>query len=350
MNTVPTPSTQPELSNMRLEIEEIPEAIDRLLTRSGDQIADLAETVTQIDPKFLITIARGSSDHCCGYLNYIYEIYGGRPVASLGPSVASIYHANLALEGSVSLAVSQSGKSPDIVEATRSCSQAGSCTIGLTNTAGSPLTKVCDHTIDIQAGPEISVAATKTFVNSIVAGLLLFAHWRADTDLKDELYRLPQLCSGAIQADWSALADLLVDRRSLYVLGRGPSLPIAQEMALKFKEVCQIQAEAYSAAEVLHGPVSILEPDFPVLALVSEDASKQSTLSVINQLASSSARLVSNAPIPSGLKLQTATSDNPIIDPLLHIVSFYACVERLARQKGLDPDMPPHLNKVTETV
>lgn len=346
----PLPNTKCSRSSMRREIEEIPQAIERLFTNSGDSITQLAQAISSLNPQLFLTIARGSSDHCCGYLKYIFEIYGGRPVTSMGPSVASIYGTTLELKNSVTLAVSQSGKSPDIVKATQSCSDGGSCTIGLTNALTSPLSQVCDFSIDIQAGPETSVAATKTFINSIVAGLLLYANWRRDDQLILELRRLPELCERAIKADWTALGHTLKDSEALYVLGRGPSLSIAEEMALKFKEVCQIHAEAYSAAEVLHGPVSLLEPGFPILVLTAQDASKQSTEAIIDELAGKNAKIITNYPMESGAIVQSVNSGNPIIDPLLQIVSFYACIEDLALARGLDPDSPPHLNKVTQTL
>ena len=338
-------------SRMREEVEEIPVAVQRLLDNSAGQIERAAADLERIDPQLFVTIARGSSDHGAAFLKYVYEIYAGIPVASLGPSVASIYGSTLKLDRVGGLAISQSGKSPDIVESARKSVLGGATTIALTNDDSSPLAETCTHTIDICAGPETSVAATKTFVNCIVSGLMLLAAWKKDQSLLAALQRLPEQCEQAVHCDWDNLNDRMVRENSLYVLGRGPGFAVACEMALKFKETCQIHAEAYSSAEVLHGPVSIVSSGFPVLALAARDASRSAVVAACGDLVGNGADVfAAGDKIIGTITLPTVATSHPVTDPLVQIVSFYAFIEKLARRRGRNPDQPPHLRKVTETV
>ncbi len=250
-------------THMMREINEIPDATARLLDASGTAIAAAGRDIRARDPRFLVTVARGSSDHVASFMKYAVELTAGIPVASVGPSVASIYGARLRLAGSACLAISQSGKSPDIVAMAEEAKRGGALTVALTNTADSPLARASDHAIDIAAGVEKSVAATKTFVNSAVAGLALLAHCIDDQALLAALAELPQHFRKAIDCDWMQLAGALDGANSLFILGRGPSFAIANEAALKFKETCGVHAEAYSAAEVMHGPLALVTPGFP---------------------------------------------------------------------------------------
>jgi glucosamine--fructose-6-phosphate aminotransferase (isomerizing) len=338
-------------SRMRREIEEIPAALHRLLDSSQSVIEPAANELQKLKPRFITTIARGSSDHAASYLKYAIELEASIPVASIGPSIASIYGASLNLDQSASLTISQSGKSPDIVQMAKSTANGGALTVAITNDAASPLGKACAHTIDINAGAELSVAATKTFVTSIVSGLLLLAHWQNDDALLAALHKLPDQAARAIKCDWTPLRDRLVQEKSLFVLGRGPSMAIANEVALKFKETCQIHAEAYSSAEVLHGPVSIVGEGYPILALVARDASKNSITQTAEQLAKSGADVFSTSDSAKKTQsLEFVESKHPLTDPLLLIVAFYSFIEKLACLRGLNPDLPPNLKKVTETV
>ena len=228
------------------------------------------------DPHVLVTVARGSSDHAASFLKYAVELTAGIPVASVGPSVASIYGAQLRLKGAACLAISQSGKSPDIVAMAEAARRGGALTVAITNTPASPLAAASDHTIDIMAGAEKSVAATKTFVNSALAGLALMAHATEDAALLAALEALPGHFEKAIGCDWTDARGALASASSLFILGRGPSVAIANEAALKFKETCGMHAEAYSAAEVMHGPLALVTPGFPVLALAARDRSEPS--------------------------------------------------------------------------
>jgi glucosamine--fructose-6-phosphate aminotransferase (isomerizing) len=339
------------MTHMRREIEEIPEAVARLLDGSKAALTEAGHDIAKRDPRFVVTVARGSSDHAASFLKYAVELTAGLAVASVGPSVASIYRAPLKLNGSACVAISQSGKSPDIVSMAEAARKAGSLTIALTNTPGSPLGKACEHTIDILAGVEKSVAATKTFVNSAVAAVALMAHCTNDQALLAALAELPEHFRKAVDCDWMGLAGALEDANSLFILGRGPSFAIANEAALKFKETCSMHAESYSAAEVIHGPMALVRPGFPVLALAARDASEASVVQVGDQLADKGASVfMTSDKAGKAVRLPFAATGHPLTDPLALIVSFYGFVEAFARHRGLNPDVPPFLNKVTETI
>lgn len=338
-------------SFMRQEIEEIPQAAARLLDGSATLLPEIGQRLASLKPRFLTTVARGSSDHAAAYLKYATELVAGLPVASIGPSVASIYGARLKLTQSAAICISQSGKSPDIVAMAEASRAGGAFTIAITNTPVSPLATAADAAVDIRAGVERSVAATKTFVNSALAGLAILAHAVNDRALIAALHDLPLHLEKAVACDWSPFADALAGRDSLFVLGRGPSFAFASEAALKLKETCAIHAEAYSAAEVMHGPMALIEPGFPVLALVARDAAEPSLAEAADALLDKGgAVFATSARVRKAAALPFVATGHPLTDPICLIVSFYAFVEDFARRLGLDPDQPRNLRKVTETV
>ncbi|MEM9583706.1 MAG: SIS domain-containing protein [Pseudomonadota bacterium] len=335
---------------MRQEINEIPDAVDRLLSHGGEEIRVAANAARDLDPLFLLSVARGSSDHACTFLKYASELVLRRPMASVGPSVKSIYDVDLIAQGALCLSVSQSGMSPDIVRMTSSVADAGGMTVAITNDPASSLAQVSSNTLPIHAGPEISVAATKTFVTSLVAGLWLIAEIKQDADLIAAINALPTHLAAATTCDWSDAAAVM-DGRSLFTLGRGPSWAIANEAALKFKETCLIHAESYSSAEVLHGPVSIVEQGFPVIGFAAGDAADANLAEVADALADKGAKVFATSTKLNRAKtLPHIRTEHWLTDPIAAIVSFYGMVEAVARSRGINPDTPRHLKKVTETV
>lgn len=336
---------------MRREILEIPAVVENLLTAGAAGIDAAAAALVARDPAFMVSVARGSSDHAATYVKYCSELLLGLPIASVGPSVASVYKRPLKLERAACLAVSQSGKSPDIVEMARAARASGALTLALTNHPESDLAQVSDHTLCLHAGVESSVAATKTFVTSIVSGLWLLARMKGDRDVLAALHGLPKVLEQAAHADWSAVGAALAQRNSLFCLGRGPAYAISNEAALKFKETCQLHAESYSSAEVLHGPVSIVDGGFPVIALAANDAAEAVLVQVADEIAAKGATVfVTSAKAKRAVPLPTIRSAHPLTDPIALIVSFYAMVEQIARARGINPDTPRHLRKVTETI
>ena len=340
-----------QITQMRQEVLEIPSAVDRLLTNGATDIKRAAGALCERNPSFMISVARGSSDHVATYFKYASELLMGVPVASVGPSVASVYRHELNLAGSACISVSQSGKSPDIVEMARMAQASGSLSFAMTNDATSPLARVSDHTLNLHAGPELSVAATKTFVTSAVSAIWLLAEWSGDEDLKIAIKGLPRALESAVKENWREVSAAFGNRSSLYCLGRGPTYAISNEAALKFKETCQLHAESYSSAEVLHGPVSIVDTGFPVIALAANDAAEEVLVQVADEIAAKGASVfVTSDKAKTATSLPVVRTGHPLTDPIALIASFYSMVETIAVSRGINPDAPRHLNKVTETV
>lgn len=339
-----------QTTQMKREIEEIPHAVERLLTDGAAAITAASDEARALNPRFLLSVARGSSDHACTYLKYASELLLGLPMASLGPSVKSVYGVDVAAAGALGISVSQSGKSPDIVRMTESIAASGAYTVAITNEPASPLANAASATLPIHAGPELSVAATKTFVTSLVAGLCLLAELKGDDALIAAIRGLPRHLENAVRCDWSgAVGD--IGGGSLFTLGRGPSWAMSNEAALKFKETCQLHAESYSSAEVLHGPVSIVGDAFPVIAFAASDAAEDAVASVADEIAGKGANVFATTDrVARATVLPHVRTDHWITDPIATIVSFYGLVEAVAVSRGINPDAPRHLNKVTETV
>ena len=339
-----------QTTQMKREIDEIPDTVERLLTDGAAAIASASDAARALNPRFLLSVARGSSDHACTYLKYASELLLGLPMASLGPSVKSVYGVDVAASGALGIAVSQSGKSPDIVRMTESITASGAYTVAITNEPQSPLAKAASSTLPIHAGPELSVAATKTFVTSLVTGLWFMAELKGDDALIAAIRRLPRHLEDAVATDWNEVVGH-IQGGSLFMLGRGPSWAMSNEAALKFKETCQLHAESYSSAEVLHGPVSIVGEAFPVIAFAAGDAAEDAVASVADEIANKGAKVFATTDrVERATTLPHVRTDHWITDPIATIVSFYALVEAVAASRGINPDAPRHLNKVTETV
>jgi len=218
------------------------------------------------------------------------------------------------------------------------------------NAENSPLAQLADDLIPLGAGVEKSVAATKSYIASLSAIVQLLALWSRNAELAAALERSPELLARAWELDWSAALTRLTHATNLYVIGRGPGLAIAQEAALKFKETCGLHAEAVSAAELRHGPIALVRPGFPLLVFAQNDESRAGVAELSGELAAQGADvLLAGAQAPRATLLPTEAA-HPVIEPLLLVQSFYRMVNALALARGGDPDHPPHLSKVTETL
>ena len=333
------------MSHMARELAEAPEAVARFLQHNAEALKDIGIRLRQKPPPAIITSARGSSDSAAGYFKYLAEILTGIPCSSMGASVVSVYGAKLQLRNGLCLTVSQSGKSPDIVALQEAARQAGALTVALVNVEGSPAALAADVYLPLQAGPELSVAATKSFIVSLVAGAAIVAHWLDRQDLLAAISTLPEQLTKASKLDWPEAVDLARDAESLYILGRGPSLPIAAETALKLKETCAVHAEAYSIAEVMHGPLELLGEGFPVLAYSPADESRQSSRSALSAMRKTGASVI----VVEDGGLPYERTNHPLLDPISMIQTAYRFVEATAVARGRDPDRPRLLKKVTET-
>jgi glucosamine--fructose-6-phosphate aminotransferase (isomerizing) len=332
------------------EIGEAGDAVARQLGHNAELLAELGTRLRALDPPLVATIARGSSDCCALYLKYLVEIVSGVPCASIGPSIAALYRAPMRLQGAASVAISQSGRSPDIVEMQRAARRGGALAIALVNEVASPLAKEAEVLLPLCAGPERSVAATKSMIAGLVAGSSLVAAWREDRPLADAIAGLPDILRGQTAPPPAAMLERLASARSAFVLGRGATLAIAAEAALKLKETCAIHAEAYSAAEVLHGPAELVNPGFPVIAFLPSDAAREGMLATLARLASANVILIEAGGADDASRLAAAKVEATLLEPVVMIHRFYRLAEALALRLGRDPDRPRNLRKVTETV
>jgi glucosamine--fructose-6-phosphate aminotransferase (isomerizing) len=339
-------------SLMLSEAREAPEAVARLLAANAGFCADLGTRLRQLAPPFAVSCARGSSDNAATFAKYLFEIRLGMVTASVGPSIRSVYAAAPKMLGALFVAVSQSGRSPDLLHLAEAARAGGALTLAFVNDTDSPLAEICEIALPLHAGPERSVAATKSWICSLAAILQLAAHWAEDRQLLDTIDRLPESLAKAIERDWSPAVQALAGADNLFVVGRGIGLALAQEAALKLKETCGIHAEALSAAELMHGPLALTGPNFPVLVFSQHDEAYQSVADLIGALVARDVPVIAAGPTPGGgcLMLPCDAALNPFATPIALIQSFYPVVEGIARRRGRDPDRPPHLKKVTETV
>jgi len=328
------------------ELRQAPEAVARQAGELAEPLAELGERLRRRPPRLVLTCARGSSAHAATFAKHLIELYLGVPVAAAAPNIASVYRRPLDLKGQLFLAVSQSGRSDDLLANADMARQAGALTVAVVNDPESPLAEVCDSVLPIGAGPERSVAATKTVVASLAVLLRLVARWTDDQRLPDALDRLPERLEAAGRLDWSAALDPLAEAGSLIALGRGPTLAVAREAALKLKEVANLHAEAFSGAEFLHGPVALVSTRYPILVLMPTDAAAEGLRRLSADLAGKGAALFTAAPDGS---LPVVAPAHPATDAICLIQSFYAILPALAARLGVDPDRPRHLQKVTRT-
>ncbi|MBL8300997.1 MAG: SIS domain-containing protein [Rhodanobacteraceae bacterium] len=325
--------------------------ISAQLDANGPALEKLAARLRTRAPRFIVTCARGSSDHAATFAKYLFETQLGLSTASASPSVSSVYAAPLQLRDALFVAISQSGKSPDLVRNAEAARAAGAQVLALVNTEDSPLAAVAHDVIALHAGPERSVAATKSYLCTLSALLQLAAVWGSRRELAAALNTLPAVLARSWDCDWSALSTGLAGARNLFVLGRGLGLGAAQEAALKFKETSGLHAEAFSAAEVKHGPMALIGVGFPLLVFAQDDGTQDGTLATAAEFRARGAQVFVAAPgNPAGTTLPLPERVHPACAPLLQVQSFYRACNALALHRGYNPDLPPHLNKVTETV
>jgi glutamine---fructose-6-phosphate transaminase (isomerizing) len=320
-----------------------PARIDQLLVA-------LARELGTHPPKLALTVARGSSDHAANYFAYLVMSRTGVPVVSLPMSLITLHKAPLAVAGQLAVALSQSGRSYDLVDTMAALKMADANTVGFVNHTDSPLAKHCKWVIPLCAGLEKSVAATKSYIAALAAVARLVAHWRGDDALLAALTRLPDRLDEAAHEPVAVAIDTLLWSDCAMVVGRGLGFAVALEAALKLKEVAAIQAEAFSGAEIRHGPLALVEHGYPLLIFALRGPEQSGLIELAHDLRHRGARVILAAPsnVPDR-DLTLAVADDPTLDPILAIQTFYVLAARLAKARGLNPDEPPHLSKVTLT-
>jgi len=320
------------------------------LTNDGAAIAAIGGELRRLAPRAVITCARGSSDHAATYAKYLIETHARVLTASAAPSVSSVYGVTQDLRGCLFIAISQSGRSPDLLASVAAAKSSGATILALCNSPDAPLIAAADLVIELHAGPEISIAATKSFLASLAALASLVAAWTRDAALESAIQSLPALMDASWALDWSSALPVLKPAGNLYVIGRGLGLGAAQEVALKCKETCGLHAEAFSSAELRHGPYTLLGQAFPALLLAQSDASLPGVEILAAELVRRGVPVLLAGARASGATQLPTIDATAALTPILLVQSAYRMIASLAVNRGLDPDNPPHLRKITETV
>jgi glucosamine--fructose-6-phosphate aminotransferase (isomerizing) len=349
-----------EGTRMFQEAARSSDAVRAQLRGDAAAMAAIGAELRRLAPRTVITCARGSSDHAATYAKYLIETRTGVMTASAAPSISSIYGISQDLRGCLFIAISQSGRSPDLLTSVAAAKAAGAVVLALCNSPDAPLIAAADLVIELRAGVETSIAATKSYLATLAALLRMVAAWTEDASLASELDALPALMDQSWALDWSAGLPILEPAANLYVVGRGLGLGAAQETALKCKETCGLHAEAFSSAELRHGPYTLLGPGFPALLLAQRDGTRAGVEALAIELARRGVPVMMAGAAQEGAASEMARAAGAIllpttpgsaeIAPVLLVQSAYRLIATLAVRRGFDPDHPAHLLKVTKTV
>ncbi|WP_221887051.1 SIS domain-containing protein [Bacteriovorax stolpii] len=338
------------ISKMRTEALEAAAVVERQFKENTGLLNHITEELRRLAPYSIVSIARGSSDHAAQYLNYLAMAKLGKLPTSLSMSILTLYQTQLDVSKSVGIAISQSGQSPDVVNPLKYFSEHAPASVALVNDITSPLASSAKWTVPLHAGAEKSVAATKSFIASLSASAHLVASWKKDQDLLEGLKALPEDLKTAQACDWTSAIPALKDAKRIMVVGRGFGLSLALEASLKFKETCSIQAEAFSAAEIKHGPQALIEHGYPLIVFANRGPALHSMLDLAADMKARGANVILAAPSfvkEKSLTIHSVKSED--LDILSAAQSFYLMIEELSRSLGLNPDEPRHLSKVTKT-
>jgi len=327
-------------SRLALEIAETPQVIERQLTANQVTVIDLVAQLRARPPSLIMMIGRGTSDHAGVFAKYLFEVSCGIPVAAAAPSVASLYQRQLQLKGCLAIVISQSGRSPDIIEQAAQAKRAGAVVVAIVNAEDAPLCAHADWVVGMQAGREQAVAASKSYLASLTVLLHIAAQWQGNTELLVALQQFPQQLAALEQYPLVLQPSQFQDLQHCIVLGRGFGYAIAREMALKLKEVLGLHAEAFSSAEFLHGPITLTRQPLTIIDLSIDDESAEAHQQQMREIAARGARVI---------HVRSDAAIHPRLQPLALMWRFYQALETIARSRGLDPDAPPGLKKITET-
>ena len=329
-------------SIMAKEAAEAPRVIGNQLRLNHKICAELGEKIRERAPKFVYIIGRGSSDHAGVFAKYLIEVEMGVPVCAAAPSVNSLFGQNVNLKDALVLIISQSGRSPDILAQTKSAKESGAFCVALINDTTSPLSYLADMVLPLSAGKEVAVAATKSYLATLSAVLQMVAHWKQEEVLMLALEELPNALQKVVDGETQLKQEFVESLAHCVVLGRGFGYAISREIALKLKEVLGVHAEAFSSAEFLHGPVTLVEKKLAIVSIDIEDESHQAHQEIVAEVTK------------RGAVMAELTAKQGIIHqrflPLAVLQRFYLDIEKIAVSMGLDPDEPAGLKKVTQTL
>lgn len=327
-----------------LDAREAAACVQKLISSDESLYNELGRRLRELNPRVIATVARGSSDHAAGFATYLLPMIAGKVVASIPPSVVTVLNSPLDLDGEMLLAISQSGGSPDILQTLERIKKSGALTVSIVNDVNSALAKATEYLLPQYAGSE-GIAATKSVLCSLTAVARLLGTWCKNVELSDAIMELPEKLEEAFSIGEKFSVNELKGISSVYVLSRGLGLCVAQELALKLKETCGVHAEAYSTAEVRHGPREIVNDDFLVIALSLPSSGESDVRAAAEELRAQGARvmLVDHGLVP--------TDCHPFVAPLVYLQAMYPWVIQSSLALGHDPDHPRTLkSKVIKTV
>jgi glucosamine--fructose-6-phosphate aminotransferase (isomerizing) len=342
---------------MRNELGESPDVVATLLDRATGPIEDVARLVRERDVDLVLIAARGTSDHAAVYAQYVLGARNGLPVALAAPSLTSVYGHSPRVRNALVIGISQSGRSPDVVAVLDDARRQGAVTVALTNDPSSELAGAADHLVELGAGPERAVAATKTYVAEVALLAMLSAAISGDGAVMTELRELPAVMRAALAADVEdaveAIAAQWATEDRCAVIARGFQYATAREWALKLKELAYVLADPYSGADFEHGPIALVEPGFPVLAVATAGPLLADMHTLLGRLNVARARLLVLSDDPS---LRALGDGIPVpvgvpewLSPIVTILPAQLFAYQLARARGLDTEAPRTISKITLT-
>ncbi|MCL4504605.1 MAG: SIS domain-containing protein [Chloroflexi bacterium] len=341
---------------MRQEIHEQPDVLTRLAASARPVLSEVAKRAR--DCQFAVLAARGSSDNASTYGKYLLEGVVGMPTALASPSLYTLYNTPPRLSHALVIGVSQSGQSADVVRVLHEAREQGAVTLVVTNTAGSPLTAAADHVILLDVGLERALAATKTVTAQCLVYALLAEELSSHVNLQEGIAQIGRHITHVLDREEqiAELAGAWLEAERAAIIGRGYTYGAAQECALKLKETCYMSAEPYSAADFQHGPLAMIESGYPLLAILNQDATLETTLDLMKRAHARGARIVAFSSAPMGGAQADPYArfvlDNPapLISTIPFIVTGQIFAMRLATLRGYDPDISRGLSKVTVTI
>jgi glucosamine--fructose-6-phosphate aminotransferase (isomerizing) len=346
------------MSRMLDEIRQQPEALERTLRAEAKRVEKFRDVISRRKPRLIVLVARGTSDNAAQFGRYLIEITTGIPVSLAAPSIATLYQAKVDYRETLVIAISQSGESTDINMVVEQARKQGAATIGITNEPGSALTRLAEHVFLVRAGKEKSVAATKTYTGQLLV-LYMLAYALGGKIRISDLERVPEYVSRALSldAEVSALSERYRFMDHAVVMGRGLNYSNAYEFALKLMETCYVIAERFSSADFQHGPIAMVEHGFPVFLFAPSGVTWPGLREMVMKLRQLNAEIVviTDRKNPEACQLATRVISIPerigeLYTPIPYVVPAQLFAASLAAQKGLDPDKPRTLSKVTKTL
>lgn len=339
------------MSHMLSEAQEAPRRVREFLNADKSLYAELGRRLRDLNPAVTATIARGSSDHAATYASSLFPLCTGRVVASIPPSVVTVLNAPMNLKNQFVLAISQSGGSPDILRALEAARGSGALTAALVNVAGSPVAKAAEFFLNQHAGVENGLAATKTVLCTKTAIARLAAEWAEDGKLRAGLESLPETLAAAVEKGLGFDDSVLTGVSNVFVLSRGLGFGAAHEISLKLKETCGLHAEAFSTAEVRHGPREIVDSKYAVIALALPGSGQDDVLKAADELKGQGARVITVAPKTANPTFALPEAGDDRLAAITALQLLYPWLARVSVALGRDPDKPKRLaGKVIQTV